>query len=546
MRSSSLAVVATAGLALGVSACGGGSGGSNVSTASLNGTSGGAASADCQGTPVKGGTLVYERQADTLSLDPITPRNANGDTVSTELIFGGLVRSDPTGKTDNLVGGDADKWEESTDGKTYTFHIRPGVKFSNGDPVTAADVKFTLDRFGDPKINQALSSLAVGYGSTKVVDASTVQVKLKVPVASFLYNISIYPAFVVPKALVQKQGAAFFKHPVGTGPFMVKEFVRGSHIVFVRNPYYWEKGKPYLDTVRANFASDSNSRMLAVKSGDAQIADGVPFSQINSLKADPKLRVQSAKVPLLIGMWFNHKRKPLADLKVRQAMQYALNRDEINKGIFRGVGTIPNSVIAPLKFDAPDSQVQPYRYDLAKAKALMAASGFPKGFSTTLQYPAGYDYYKQLGLLMQQEYAAIGIKVKLIEEDGAEGTDRFTKGDYDLTFPYAQFTSDVIVPDEFVELLADPTNGLNGFFSNWKDAGITKLVQQFATTPDESERARQWPVIQKALMEQTPVINVMDIPFVNLHGASVCGTDINALGVDHLENTWVAAKASGQ
>ncbi|HEY4098589.1 MAG TPA: ABC transporter substrate-binding protein [Baekduia sp.] len=541
MRRSPIAIAGALSLAFGISACGGGSGGSNVSTASLKDTSGGAVAADCQGTPVKGGTLVYERQAETQSLDPITLRNGNGDIFATELVYNGLVRSDPTGKTDNLEPGIADKWEVSKDGKTYTFHIRPGIKFSNGQPVTAADVKFSLDRFGDPKINEVMGSVSTGYDTTTVVDDSTVKVTLKEPVAAFLYNISIFPAFIVPKNLVEKEGAAFFKHPVGTGPYMVKEFVRGSHITFERNPNYWEAGKPYLDSVRFNFAADSNSRMLAVKNGDAQIADGVPFSQINSLNADTSLKVQSAKVPLFLGMWLNHARAPLADQNVRQAMQYALNRDEINKGIFRGVGTIPNSVLPGLKYDSTNAELPPYAYDLAKAKALMAKSKFPDGFSTTLQYPAGYDYYKQLGLLMQQQYAAIGIKVKLIEEDGAEGTDRFDSRDYDMTFPYAQFTSDVVVPDEYAQFIADTRNGLHGFFSNWSDPKITKMVQEFAATPDETQRAQMWPEIQKAMLEVTPVINVMDVPYVSVHGKSVCDTAINALGADHLEDTWISA-----
>jgi peptide/nickel transport system substrate-binding protein len=548
MRRSGWATAGALTAALGLAACGGssGGGGGTATLADANaGGGGGTVAADCQGTPVKGGSLVYERQAETQSLDPITLRNGNGDIFATELIYNGLVRSDPTGKTDDLVGGVADKWEKSADGKTYTFHIRPGIKFSNGDPVTADDVKFTLDRFGDPKVNQVMSVVAGGYGSTTVVDASTVKVKLKQPVASFLYNISIFPAFIVPKKLVEQEGAAFFKHPVGTGPYKVKELVRGSHITFERNPYYWEQGKPYLDSVRFDFAADSNSRMLAVKNGQAQIADGVPFSQINSLNADKSLKLQSVKVPLFVGLWLNHARKPLADLDVRQAMQYALNRDEINQGIFRGVGTIPNSVLPALKFDASATDVPPYKYDLAKAKALMAKSGFPDGFSTTLQYPAGYDYYKQLGLLIQQQYAAIGIKVKLIEEDGAEGTDRFNNRDYDLTFPYAQFTSDVVVPDEYATFLGDSPD-IHGFFSNWSDPSITAQVKKFVSTPDDAARARLWPQIQKAMLQQTPVINVMNVPYVNAHGTSVCGTTVNALGADHLENTWIAAKAGAQ
>ena len=134
----------------------------------------------------------------------------------------------------------------------------------------------------------------------------------------------------------------------------------------------------------------------------------MPFSQIASLEKDSAVRVQAAKVPLFLGLWLNHANKPFADLRVRQAMQYALDRQEMNKDIFHGLGQIPNSVLMGLRYDAPDSVVHPYPYDVKQAKALMAKSSFPHGFSTTLQYPAGYDYYTQLALLMQQELGAIG------------------------------------------------------------------------------------------------------------------------------------------
>jgi peptide/nickel transport system substrate-binding protein len=544
MRSSGIAVAGGLVATLGLTACGGGSSGSS-DPVKFDAAGGTAVAAECKAAPVKGGSLVYSRQAETQSLNPIDLRNGNGDIFASELLYNGLTRADPKGG-DQLMPALAESWKISNGGKTYTFKLRQGVKFSNGDPLTAEDVKFSLDRFGDPKINQILSVVAVGYDKATVVDDSTVRVDLKEPVAAFLYNISIFPAFIVPKKLVEEQGEKFWKNPVGTGPYRLKSFSRGSSIAFERNPNYWEEGKPYLDEVRFNFASDSNSRLLALKNDQAQIADGVPFSQITPLKADKNVVLQQTKVPQFVGLWLNHERAPLADLNVRKAMQYALDRNQIKNGIFKGAGSVPNSVLPPLKYDAGEDQVPSYPFDLTKAKAEMAKSKHPQGFSTTLQYPAGYDYYKQLGLLLQNEWAQIGIKVKLVEEDGATGTDRFNSGDYDMTIPYAQFTSDLTVPDEYAGFLADPASGTNGFFSNWSAPAITKLVKTFATTPDEAQRAKQWPVIQKAMLDQTPVINVINLPSITAHRTNVCGTDINALGADHLENTWLTTAKAGR
>jgi peptide/nickel transport system substrate-binding protein len=223
-------------------------------------------------------------------------------------------------------------------------------------------------------------------------------------------------------------------------------------------------------------------------------------------------------------------------------MQMAIDRAQIKSQILHGLGDIPNSVLMGLKYDAPLSQIKPYPYDVNRAKQLMAKSKFPHGFSTTLQYPSGYDYYNQLALLLQQEFSQIGIKVKLVQEDPGTGTSKFLAMKYDMTFPFASFTSDVIVPDEYANFLADPSNGLNGFFSHWSDPAIQKMVQQFEATTDEAARAQLWPKIQRALYEQTPVIDVMKIPFVNAHTSNTCGTAIDALGSDHLEDTWLASK----
>ena len=526
------ALVAGAGTTMGslLAACGGGGAGTAAPTAS---SSAGFTSA----TPKKGGTLVYARRAATETLDPLQNRNGNGDIFAAEIVYTALVRPDPKGST-AIVPGLADRWELSSDRKTYTFHIRDNAKFSNGEAVTGDDVKFTLDRFGDPKLNAIYGVMAVGYDGTEVVDQSTVKVHLTQPVSAFLYNISILPAFILPKKLVEQQGEKFFNKPVGTGPFVVTEWLQGSHITFAPNPYYWEQGKPYLNEVRFDFTTDDNARMLAIQSGQAQAADGVPFSEISHLKASSSLYLQFTAVPYFQGLWLNHK-KEFSDLNVRQALQYAINKEAVNKTVYASTGTIPNSVLPQLRYDAPASQVKPYPYDLAKAKQLMAASKYPNGFKTTLQYPAGFAYYNRLALILQSAWQEIGINVKLIQQDQGTTSQRFYQMDYDMTFPYAQFTSDVVVPDEYISFICDPKSGTNGFFTGWHDAGIWTQVQTFESA-DETARATLWPQIQQAMMEQTPVINVMDLPFVQAYQDTVKNPYINALGANRLEDTWMS------
>ncbi|MFA4965254.1 MAG: ABC transporter substrate-binding protein [Thermoleophilia bacterium] len=527
------AVVVGAGTTLGslLVACGGDGG--TTSTPSASSSAGFTTE-----TPKQGGTLVYARRAATETLDPLQNRNGNGDIFAAEIVYTALVRPDPMGST-ALVPGLADRWELSADRLDYTFHIRDNARFSNGDAVTSDDVKFSLDRFGDPKLNAIYGVLAVGYKGTDVVDKSTVIVHLSQPVSAFLYNISILPAFILPKKLVEEQGKKFFEKPVGTGPFMVSEWLTGSHMTFVPNPYYWEDGKPYLDEVRFDFATDDNARMLALRSGTAQAADGVPFSEISGLKSNTAVYLQFTDVPYFQGLWLNHKRPELADLNVRQALQYALDKEAINKAVYAGTGTIPNSVLPKLRYDGSPEQVAPYPYDVTKAKELMAASGFPNGFSTTLQYPSEFAYYSRLALILQAAWKEIGVSAKLIQQDQGTTSQRFYQFDYDLTFPYAQFTSDVVVPDEYISFICDPNSGTDGFFTAWHDDAIWKQVQEFESA-DEASRESLWPQIQQAFMDATPVINVMNLPFVQAYQANVKNPYINALGANRLEDTWLA------
>lgn len=537
MRRTRLIALLTS-LGLAAAACGGSSP-DDGSQASPTSAGGGGEGAACSGTPVTGGSLTYARQLETQTLDPLNIRTGNGDIFADGIIYQGLVRYDPKGGTD-IVPGAAESWEVSKDGLTYTFHLRPGLKFSNGDPVTAEDVKYSLDLFGNPETNAVMSVLTTGYGSSEVVDDSTVVVHLTTPVPGFLDNVSTFSASILPKALVESQGDDFWNHPVGTGPFMLDELVSGSKVTFVRNPNYWEKGLPYLDSVTFNFAIDGNSRLLSLTSGEVQIADGIAPSQIPTVQGNADLVLENFPTPASIMIFPNFQRPELADTNVRRAIMSALDLEAINKQIFAGLGTVPNSVMQQLKYDAPPEKIPPFSFDLAKAKELMAASAYPDGFSVKLEYPSGTDYFNQLGLLVQQQLAAIGIKVELLKEDPTTLVTNWSEEKHDLNFVFPGTSSDVAVPDEYALFFGDPEAN-NGFHTGFNDPDITAKVKEFVSNPDDASRAEQWPVIQQAFIDQMPVFNLLDIPFLNAYAKNVCGRDVNVMGVDQLQNTWLAS-----
>jgi peptide/nickel transport system substrate-binding protein len=529
-------------LALLVSACGGGSSGGTISVAE-GGEESQTASGLCGGEPVAGGTLTYARQLEVITLNPREIKNGNGDIFADEMLYAGLVRNAPNGEA-KVVPSLAEKWDVSKDGLTYTFHLRPGIKFSDGSPITAEDVAWNIEQFADPEVNVSLPSLAEGIKTVKAPDKSTVVIQLERPVAAFLYNIAVFPAFVVPKAKVEAEGANFWKKPVSSGPFVMKEFASGSHITFEANPYYFEKGQPYLKTMKWNFVPNSNTRVLELKSGQAQIADGIPFAQVESLQGESNLVIQSAELPQEVLMVTNTKVPALNDPHVRRALSLAIDREQLNESVFRGVGTVPNSVIQNFELDASDQEVPAFEYNVEKAKEEMAKSKFANGFSVKLQYPAGLDYFKQMALLIQQEMSAIGVEVKLEELEASTIAEKWLEGEFELTFPFTGTSSDIPIPDEYASLYALPEAELDGFKSFWTNDEIKGLVQKFISNTDESTRKAEWKVIQEKLDEEMPSLNVMDFPLVIGHQSNVCGSQTNGLGVDQLQETWIANKSS--
>lgn len=537
------ALAAATATALALAACTSGSSKSNPSTSGARSNSSASASigtsaASCSGTPVAGGTLTAARQNETLSLNPYNTPGGWGDGEAINLIYQGLVAMDPTGKTTDIVPAIADRWTLAKEGLSYTFHIRANAKFSNGDPVTAADVKYSLDQWADPKQDQ-WASFAVGYKSTTVVDDSDVRIDLSAPTGDFLYELAMVAAAIQPAKLVRSQGKDFYNNPVGSGPFKLASWVKGSSITFAKNPYYWQAGVPRLDKVVWNFVTDDNTRVLNLKSGQVQSIDSVPWPDVASLGSSSGIAVDSFRIPSWVLLAVNQKKSQFKDLKVRQALNQAIDRNAINQKLYNGLGTVPNSFLPQLHYDAPAGVVPAYTYDVAQAKQLISQSGSPKGFSATLEYPTGNPTFASLAAVLQSEWAELGVNVTLRAEDQATLSKNFTGGTYDIMLPYSLAASDVPVPDEFAGFYGVP-GSTNGFYSWWSDPAIASMITKFVQTADDASRAQQWPKIQAAMAEQLPALNVLDLPLIKARANNVCDDVTSPIGYDTLQTAWVA------
>lgn len=380
--------------------------------------------AGAQDTPTKGGEIVVTYKDDITTLDPAI----GYDWVNWSMIkslYSRLMDYEPG--TANLVPSLAESFDVSADGLTYTFKLRPGVKFSNGRAVVASDVKYSIERAVNPKTQGpgagffgAIAGFdAVSGGTSETLsgietpDDQTVIFKLSRPDATFLHVLAINFASVVPKEAVEAAAGDFGKKPVGSGTFILKDWTIGQKLVFDRNPDYFNKDLPYIDKVTVEVGQEPLVALLRLQKGEVDIAgDGIPPAKFLEIKNSPdgaQMIVDGEQ--LQTGyLTLNTKIKPLDDVKVRQAINMAVNKERITR-ILNGRATPANQPLPPL-MPGYDKTFTGYAFDVEKAKALLAEAGYPDGFETVL-FSTNTDPQPRIAQAIQQDLAAIGVKAEV-------------------------------------------------------------------------------------------------------------------------------------
>ena len=448
--------------------------------------------------PQSGGVLVFARNYEPVSLSPAGDNGDNGTIFTVVQIFDQLVEVGTSGF--DPVPGLAESWTESADQLSYEFKLRD-AKFSNGDPVTAEDVKFSLERFIDPNIDTEYSSIGQTIKAVTVVDPSTVRIDLTRVDGAFLAEISVFAASIVPKKVVEQVGdAAFAEHPVGSGPFMLDSWERGQSLKLVRNPYYWKAGQPYLDGVTFRFVTDDNARVLGLQAGDFDVAETVPFASVAQLNSGEGTRVQADTIMSLDNICFNNTKAPLDEKAVRQALNYATPKDAILKSIYLGLGTVANSQLPQNEFW--DANVAPYPYDIAKAQSLIASSSVPNGFDLPLVIVAGDTVAQQVATIVKDEWAKIGVRVNISQVDQGTSDTAFSSGDYDAM--WRNVSSDITTDDELASLLLDYNAGLHSWFTYYDSPEAIKLIQEANSTSDIATRKAKFAELQQLALDDAP------------------------------------------
>jgi peptide/nickel transport system substrate-binding protein len=480
----------------------------------------------------KGGEITYGLTLIVSGIDP--HRDASSELgIFLTSVYDPLVWRDQEG---NYYPGLAESWEISDDGKVYTFHLRDDVKFHDGEPFNAEAVKTNFERIVDHEIGSRKAVYMMGpYDHTEVVDEYTVKVHLMEPYAPFLDSASqVYLAMASPKALEEWGVDLYQEHQVGTGPFMVEEYVPKEHVVLVKNPdYNWapefmqHQGPAHLDKITFRFYPDAATRVPAIESGEAQIMGEIPPIDADRLMADPRFVIYPVDIPgQSLQMFMNTEKPPTDDLNVRKALIYGIDRETIVNGIFRGFSPVANGPLGhttPFYYDGIEGM---YPYDLEMAKSLLDEAGWvdtdgdgvreKDGQKLVLDTVLmGWGFMPEVGTAMQGLYRQLGVDMKVEILTYPAALEAARNGEHNL-IPMAISSSDPDILSSYFH----SRNIDQGFasFGRYRDTDLDEWLDQGTQATSDEERAELYAKAQQRIMEEALIIPIRD--YVNLNGAS--------------------------
>jgi peptide/nickel transport system substrate-binding protein len=499
----------------------------------------------------RGGDLTFGRNADSLLLDPVW-NDANVDIWIFTNLYDTLIRSSPDGK--GLEPGLATEWAVSDDGSEVTLTLREGVKFADGSAMTAEDVKWSLDRARNPE-NGIWNGLIASIDSVEIADPGTIVLKLKNPDPTIIPALAVFNTAIMPKALYEAEPGAtdaekaesFAQHPVGTGPFLFESWDRGSRMHLVRNPHHWEMGEdgqplPYLDSVTFEIIPDDATRILKVQSGELGGAEFIPFARVAELDADPNIDMQLFPGTRVTYMTMNVRPQlsdgtpnPLSDVKVRQALNHAVDKDAIVQIVTYGVGTPAQSYMSST---TPMSRLQgqPYPYDLEKAKALLGETEWADGFEVSILALAGSADEIAIDSAVQQMWSQLGVKLNIEQVDNATRTEHYRAGDFQMR--NSSWTNDINDPSQITSYMAYYPL-IESVHSGWNVPEVNQLFEQSQQELDPQARAAQYERIQEIHTSEAPVVYLYETPYPVALQESVEGFHQIPLGNNIFARTWI-------
>lgn len=519
-------------------------------------TAAGTPSAPAQATPRAGGTLTAIIQPEPVILTSALNSAAPTGFFSAN-VFDGLVEYDNDFKLRPAL---AERWDISRDGKTLTFRLRPNVKWHDGKPFTSADVKWTLENVWK-KLHPRNQILFGKVTQVDTPDALTVVLRFSEPSLAVLSSLNSNGAQVLPKHLYEGTDILnnpYNNKPVGTGPFVFKEWNKGNYIVLERNPDYWDKGKPYLDKLVFKVVPDASARAAALEKGEVQYApfNPVPLKDAQRLAQLPTLKLETRGYDWLspwLFMDINVDRPYFKDVRVRQALAHAIDLNALNKVVWFGFGKPALSPVVSTLGQFFNPEVPKYPYDPAKAEALLDAAGLKRGadgnrLKIQIDYLPYGDDYRRSAEFIKQALKRVGIEVAVRNQDTPSYTRRvYGDRDFDLAVVWYAGFADPLVG--VTRAYRADTVGKNIPWSNgsgYRGEEANKLIDQAQGSASQSERVALLRKFQSVVQADLPSVPLLELRFFTVQSAALRDT---VGGVDQvyasLKHAWFATPPAG-
>lgn len=489
--------------------------------------------ASAQDTPVRGGNLVMLRAEQLRTLLPSQPTD-NASIWVIEEVFDTLLlpKADGTGVVPDL----ATSWTQSSNGLEWTFHLRHGVTFTNGQPLTSKDVKFSIEQTAKP--SSPFSFIDASIAKIATPDPYTVVITTKKPFAPLPSDMAIFANSIVPYNYAGMKPADFAKHPIGSGPFMLKSWTPGVEATFDRNPHYWRKGLPYLNSITFKTVADSNTRANEVQGGQAQIDEFPAYSSISALQnSGGSVKVGTFPSSRVDFLSINNTKKPFDNVDVRRAIASAINKNTLVKVVLFGHGTPAGAYMSPSSWSF-DKSIKGYPYDMKAAKAYLKKSPVPDGFSGTIMVASGNSDQQTMAQIIQASVAKLGIKLTIQTLDPSAAYEALQNGNYEIGFGYD--TTDIVDPDEIIRFVGSYEGGSHSLYSFYKNKQIDEWINKAATLNDQAARQKLYFKVEEQWNKDSPDVPLFYTPEVYAYSGNVHGFHPFVTGNYGLVNVWMS------
>jgi peptide/nickel transport system substrate-binding protein len=478
--------------------------------------------------PVYGGTLDAAWQAEWESLDPHFASSEATFQVLNNVLETLTFFDDDM----NLIPWLATAWEQSEDELTWTFTLREDVTFSNGDPLTAEDVKWSLDRLKDPEIGSGNAFRVGGAGTIiEVVDEYTVAITTESPNGTLPLALGANKSTsIMSSTSVEDDGTV--QVPIGSGPFVISEVEGTTRLLLERNENYWQEGLPYLDAVEITPITDDTARELALEGGVVDWIFTIAPQNLEALQDDTDIIVETA--PRLSYDYFglNLNKEPFSDVRVRQAIAYAIDRQQICDFAFFG---LCEAVHGPTASGSPwYFPYAPYERDLDMARSLLADAGYGDGFSMEIMPAIGFEETIRGAQVVQQQLAEIGIEVTIDQVEFSEWLERQSAGDFD-----AFMLSWLGLTDAEDYFFLQHRTGQTFNFTGYSNPDFDALVDEGRTIDDFDARYEIYQQANQILVDDAPYIYMYAKAEVKAWATYVMGYTVRPDSANNFWTVWL-------